>query len=41
MSAAKSSRGTFALLSQPVFAVLWIATVLGKEASCAMSQAPG
>lgn len=33
MSAAKASGGTFAPLAQPVFAVLWIATVLGNTGS--------
>jgi MFS family permease len=33
MSAAKTSGGTFAPLAQPVFAVLWIATVLGNTGS--------
>ena len=33
MSAAKSSGGTFAPLAQRVFAVLWIATVLGNTGS--------
>lgn len=33
MSAAKTSGGAFAPLAQPVFAVLWIATVLGNTGS--------
>ncbi|MGO7368184.1 MFS transporter [Rhizobium leguminosarum bv. viciae] len=33
MSTAKSSRGSFAPLAQPVFAVLWTATVLGNTGS--------
>ncbi|MBX4937893.1 MFS transporter [Rhizobium binae] len=33
MSAAKSSGGTFTPLAQPVFAVLWTATVLGNTGS--------
>lgn len=33
MSAAKTSGGTFAPLAQPVFAVLWIATVIGNTGS--------
>ena len=33
MSTAKSSGGTFAPLAQPVFAVLWAATVLGNTGS--------
>lgn len=33
MSAAKSSAGSFAPLAQPVFAVLWAATVLGNTGS--------
>jgi len=33
MNAAKSSGGSFAPLAQPVFAVLWVATVLGNTGS--------
>ncbi|MFN6985564.1 MAG: MFS transporter, partial [Rhizobium oryzihabitans] len=33
MSAAKSSTSSFAPLAQPVFAVLWAATVLGNTGS--------
>ena len=42
MTAIKSSGGSFAPLRQPVFAVLWAATVLGNTAvSCATSPVHG